>query len=358
MGPAQDGAKSNPDKPLPKVNARAEQAARAATKNNLSGDETGIKGALQPPLPLMENEKVIARVRVDGQFAMTSQYTEKAIDFIRRHQAAPFFLYLPHNAVHFPHYPSKEFRGKSPNGLVGDWAEEIDQSTGQILNALRELNLAAKTMVVFTSDNGGPTGQGASNRPLRGNKGQTLEGGVRTCTIAWWPGKVPAGTRTDAMTSMMDFLPTFAKLGGAPLPVDRKIDGVDIWPVMAGQESGQPPRDTFFFFRGLELEAVRRGPWKLHFALADTIQGQQRSEPKIQLFHLLEDISESRNVADENPEVVKQLQELAQTMDNDLGRKGLGPGCRPLGRAAAPEPLIGLDGNVRASAAGTVKSFP
>lgn len=357
MGPASDGSKSNPDKPLPKVSDVADQVAKAATRTDFGSDETGIKGA-QPPLPMLENDKVYARVRVDGQFAMTQQYTDRAVAFIREHKNQPFFLYLPHSAVHFPLYPSKEFMGKSPNGLVGDWAEEVDWSTGQILATVRELNLDQKTLVIFTSDNGGPLGQGANNRPLRGGKGQTLEGGIRVCTIAWWPGKIPSGTSTDAMTSTMDFLPTFAKLSGAAIPSDRKMDGVDIESVLLGTPGIAPPRDTFFYYRGFKLDAVRSGAWKLHLALAENGTGKKKSEPKLQLFNLDEDIAESKNVASENPEVVQRLQGLAESMKDDLGLDGIGPGCRPLGRVESPLPLIGHDGKVRANAVGEATLFP
>src|SRR5690606_5384048 len=122
--------------------------------------------------------------------------------FIREHKDRPFFLYLPHTAVHFPLYPSNKFRGKSPNGLIGDWAEEVDWSVGQVLDTLRDLNLAENTRVIFTSDNGGALNHGSKNHPLRGSKEQTFEGGIRACTIAWWPGRIPAGTSTDAITSM------------------------------------------------------------------------------------------------------------------------------------------------------------
>jgi arylsulfatase A-like enzyme len=288
-------------------------------------------------------------VKVDGQFAMTRDYTDRALKFIHDHRDQPFFLYLPHNAVHFPLYPSDKFRGKSPNGLLGDWAEEVDWSVGQVLDALRELGLAEKTLVLFTSDNGGSVQHGSNNTPLRGSKSQTLEGGIRVPTLAWWPGKIPAGTSSDAITSMMDVLPTFARLADAKVPTDRKIDGVDLWPVLAGDSDAKPPRDHFFYFRGLELEAVRSGPWKLHLA---------RDKQAPQLYHLGNDIGESKNVATEHPEEVRRLQEFAATMKDDLGLKDKGPGCRPPGQAKNPRPLMSPDGTVRPDAAGEVKRFP
>ncbi|MGH7943884.1 MAG: sulfatase family protein [Opitutaceae bacterium] len=355
MGPPGDGAKSNPDKPLPAP--RAVVAMRQKAKQQ-PADETGIKGLDQPPQPLMENDKVIARVRQDEQAAVTRRYTEKAVGFIRERKDRPFFLYLPHTAVHFPLYPSKDFRGKSPNGLLGDWVEEVDWSVGQVLGAVRELGLAEKTLVIFTSDNGGPLAHGANNGPLRGSKGQTLEGGIRTCTIAWWPGRIPAGTRTDAITTMMDVLPTVARLAGAKLPANRKLDGVDVWPVLAGTAGATPPRTEFFYFRGFTLDAVRSGPWKLHLALADALPGKKKGPSQPQLFNLADDIGETKNVAAANPEVVRRLQALAETMRGDLGVDGAGPGCRPIGRVANPKPLMDHDGTVRAGAVGAHARFP
>lgn len=339
MGTAADGSKSNPGKPLPVPPKSAPPPA----------DDSGLRGHGQPPLPLMENDKVIGRVKAEGQFAITRDCTDRAVKFLRETKDRPFFLYLPHIAVHFPLYPSDKFRGKSPNGLLGDWAEEVDWSVGQVLDALRELGLAEKTLVIFTSDNGGSLPHGSDNTPLRGSKGQTFEGGIRVPTLAWWPGKIPAGTSTDGITSNMDVLPTFARLAGANVPADRKIDGVDLWPVLAGDGNAKPPRDHFFYFRGLDLDAVRSGPWKLHLA-------KDKQAP--QLYHLGNDIGESKNLAKESPEEVRRLQEFAATMKDDLGLKGKGPGCRPVGRVENPRPLMNHDGTVRADAAGAVKRFP
>jgi arylsulfatase A len=336
MGPAAEGVKSSFGHPLPAPKTGAVNALAAR-------DETGIR-TNQPPLPLLDGNTVVGRVRADDQLEITRRYTERAVSFIRQRRDRPFFLYLAHNAVHFPLYPHEAFRGKSPGGLLGDWVQEIDWSVGQVLGVLRELLLDRTTLVLFVSDNGGPVNQGATNQPLRGSKGSTLEGGIRVPGLAWWPGRIPAGSSTDAITGMLDVLPTFAKLARATLPADRKIDGVDLWPVLSGAPT-TPPRDSYLYYRGLTLEAVRSGPWKLHLATGE-------------LYHLVHDIGEAANVAAANPAVVQRLTTLADATREDLGRDGVGPGCRPLGRVAHPEPLLQLDGTVRADATGSRPNFP
>lgn len=340
MGPAEDGSKSNLGDKLPEPKAGAGGAA----------SETGLTGASQPPLPLLENERVIARVRQDEQQGIVERYTTAAVKFIRAHQNQRFFLYLPHNAVHFPLYPGKAFRGKSQNGLYGDWVEEMDWSVGQVLDTLRELKLETKTLVLFTSDNGG-TARGV-NAPWRGFKASTWEGGMREPTIVWWPGRITPGTSSGAISSMMDVLPTFAKLGGGAVPGDRKIDGVDLWPVWSGQAQ-ESSREALYYFRGFALEAIRSGPWKLHLitrapAGPKAKQAKDAGEPPPVLHNLETDPGETKNVAAANPDMVKRLQALAARMDDDLGTAKLGPGCRPLGKVLSPQPLIGRDGKIRA----------
>lgn len=343
MGPAVDGAKSNPDRPLPTA---AEIAAKASKAKSQGVDEVGIRGN-QPPLPLLENETVIERVRRPEQHTLATRFTDQAVAFIRAQRARPFFVYLPYAAVHFPHHPRADFAGKSPNGALGDWAVEIDLHVGRVLDTLRELGLEKKTLVIFTSDNGGPTAQGAKNTPLRGSKGQTLEGGIRTCTIAWWPGRIPGNSATSAITSMMDFLPTFAGLAGARLAPDRKLDGADLTPLLvaARPETVPAPHDTFHYFRGLTLEAVRSGPWKLHLGSGE-------------LYHLERDIGEKASVAAANPEVVARLRGLARAMDSDLGVEGTGPGVRALGRVASPAPILSANGTVRGDLKNAGARFP
>jgi len=310
MGPVADGVRNDLGKEPPKAG----------------------KGKGQPPLPLMRQETVLQRVLPDDQQKLVELYTQEALAFLKANKEKPFFLYLPHNSVHFPIYPGKAFAGKSPHGYYSDWVEETDWSVGKVLDALGELGLSQKTLVVFTSDNGGT--QRGTNTPLSGYKSTTLEGGMRTCTIAWWPGKIPAGTSSDAITGMFDILPTFTKLAGASLPADRKIDGMDIWPVLSGAADAKG-HDTYFFYRGLKLEAVRQGPWKLSLA-------------KGLLFNLEKDVAEATDVAAANPDVVKSLKALTDTMKDDLGLDGIGPGCRALGEIETPKPLIDYEGKVRA----------
>jgi arylsulfatase A len=325
MGPAADGIKSNFGDPLP-----------AMSKNP------------QPPLPLMRGETVLQRVLAEDQTQLVTRYTEEALRFMQAHKDERFFLYLAHSAVHFPLYPGERFRGKSANGLYGDWVEEVDWSVGEVLNALRGHGLAEKTLVIFTSDNGGTAR--AVNRPLRGNKGSTWEGGVRVPAIAWWPGKVPAGTSSDAICGMFDVLPTFAALGGAKVPGDRKIDGADIRSVLMGDADVPGPHEVFYYYRGLELEAVRDNEWKLVLSNAG---GNGRSKAGVKagdsarLFNLKTDIGESTDVASQHPEIVDRLEKLVAKMKDDLGTSGLAPGCRPLGKVNNPQLLIGHDGKVR-----------
>ncbi len=333
MGTAAQGTKSDLGKPLPIE-----------------------KGKGQPPLPLMRNNSVLKRVLPDDQQSLVENYTNEAIRFIEAHQAGPFFLYLAHNAVHFPLYPGKQWAGRSPHGIYSDWVEEVDWSVGKVLDAIRERGLTERTLVIFTSDNGGTAR--AVNRPLRGFKGSTWEGGMREPTIAWWPGKVPAGTASDAICGMFDILPTFAALAEAKVPADRKIDGADIWPQLAGPADAKPAHEVFYYYRGLQLEAVRDLRWKLVLpAVPANAAAKAATAPKAgkaakpagssQLFDLTEDVGETTDVASKNPEVVARLEKLVAAMKDDLGLSGPAPGSRALGKVENPQPILDFDGKVR-----------
>ncbi len=303
------------------------------------------QGERRPPLPLLHDQRVVeAPVQ---QEKLVELYTEEAVKFITANKDGPFFLYLPHTAVHVPIHPGKAFQGKSANGRYGDWVEEVDWSTGRVLDTLRALKLDSRTMVLFSSDNGPWRSKGKDGGvagPLRGGKTSTWEGGVREPTIAWWPGKIPADTFCDAMMSEMDVLPTFVNLAGGEAPRDRVIDGRDIWPLLSGQ-SKQSPHEALFYFNGNRLEAVRSGPWKL--AVVEQIEsgidkpkGPSTKPFTPKLFNLDADIGETTDVAARHPDVVRRLQGYIEKMDGDLGVTGRGPGVRASGVVNQPQPLL------------------
>ena len=286
------------------------------------------------PLPLLRGQKVVETE--PDQDLLTRRYTEEAIGFIERNKHRPFFLYLPHSMPHRPVHASERFRkglaGRKPRGtgykvasdhLYPAAIEEIDWSTGQILDALKAQGLGERTLVVFTSDNGPAVG---SAGPLRGRKGSTFEGGMRVPCVVRWPGHVPAGRTCDAVTTAMDLLPTFAGLAGAKVPQDRVIDGKDIWPLLSGHAGATSPHEAFCYLRGPRVAAVRSGQWKLH------LMGGRGSKPGA-LYDLEADTGEKRNVAGQHPNVVKRLTQLARRLEADLKTHS-----RPSGTAPAPKP--------------------
>jgi len=307
--------------------------------------ENAAKNA-KNPLPLLRDEKVIqAPPDLDK---LEEMYTEEAVKFITANKDRPFFLYLPHSAVHTPLHPGAAFKGKSKNGLYGDWVEEVDWSTGRVLETLKELKLDQNTLVIFTSDNGGISKE-ASNAPFRGKKGSTWEGGLREPTIVRWPGRIAAGSTCDAITSEMDVLPTVVRLVGGQVPTDRKIDGLDIWLILSGQSKNSPHEAIYYFLAG-SLQAVRSGSWKLVIAdQKNTIEKGEMVAASVQsprLYNLDRDIGETTDVAAQNPDVVKRMQELIAKMDGDLGikpsvgRDNHAPGVRPSGRSDHPKHLL------------------
>ncbi len=287
--------------------------------SNDMGYDNGIP---YPPLPLMRNEEVIEEE--PDQRELTKRYTEETLSFIEKNSSRPFFAYLPHSMVHWPHYASSDFEGKSRNTIYGDVVEEIDWSVGQILDKLRELELAHRTLVIFTSDNGGGGARDAvvSNLPLRARKGNLCEGGIRVCTIAWCPSLVPQSSVCHEMATAMDLLPTFAHLAGTKAPTDRILDGKDITPLLKEIEGATTPHEAFFYRRGLDLYAIRSGPWKLFVRDNQApLPGQRKSE-RIEagtLYHLERDIGETTNVAADHPDVVDRLQKLAEASREDIG---------------------------------------
>lgn len=294
-----------------------------------------------PPLPLMENEKVID-APVDRNW-LTKRYTERALAFIEANADRPFFLYMPQAMPGSTPEPfsSPAFRGKSRNGPWGDSIEELDWSAGQILDKLTELGIAENTLVIWTSDNGSPLAQDptdpsrGSNAPLHGRGYTTGEGAFRVPTIVWQPGAVPAGSVCAEMASTMDLLPTFAKLAGGEPPSDRVLDGYDIRELLFGKPCGASPYKAFYYYEREQLQAVRSGPWKL-FVPLESFDRHPHFAPgegkQPLLFNVVEDVSSTHDVAAEHPDVVRRLTELAEQARRDLGDRGVkGSRLRPRG---------------------------
>jgi len=262
------------------------------------------------PRVLLHNTEVVEQQATLE--TLTPRYTEHALRFIEQSKDSPFFLYFAHTYPHIPLAASPRFRGKSRQGLLGDVIEEIDWSVGEVFAALKKHGLDNHTLVLFSSDNG-PWFQGSPGR-LRGRKGMTWDGGVRVPFLARLPGRIPKGRVCSGIGSMMDILPTVARLCDAPLP-KNPLDGIDIWPLLSGPKP-ELDREALLYFDNVYLQCARFKQWKLHIARYNTIAynpapaGGRFNFPlrNPELYDLLLDPDESYDVAPEHPDVVKEIQ--------------------------------------------------
>jgi len=259
--------------------------------------------------PLMENEEIV-ELPVD-QRTITRRCTDRGVAFIKENKDKPFFLYLPYSMPHIPLYVPDDVRDPDPKRAYINTIEHIDTEVGRIFETLRELKLAENTYVIFTTDNG-PWLQfkhhGGSAGPLRDGKGTPFEGGQRVPCIMWAPGRIPAGTATNALASTIDLLPTIAALTGTPLPADRVIDGVDISALLTSDT--ESPRKEFLYYNRERLAGIRQGDWKL------LVQPRaNNSSQNTMLFNLAEDLGEKNNLAAENPELVQRLRQRMTELD-------------------------------------------
>jgi arylsulfatase len=265
---------------------------------------------------------------------ITTQYTERATDFIRRNSTKPFFLYLAHSMPHVPINASSKFKGKSAQGLYGDVMMEIDWSVGEIIKTLKEKKLEENTIVIFTSDNGPWLNFGnhaGSTGGLREGKGTSFEGGQRVPCIIQWKGKIAPGQICNSLASTIDIFPTIASIIQQPLPV-RTIDGVSLLPILSGDTQATPRKEFYYYYRRNNLEAVRSGDWKLvlpHFGKTynqypvgnDGHSGKtdENFPIPLALYDLRRDPGERYDVQSEYPEIVGMLQKIADKAREDLG---------------------------------------
>ncbi|MFN4145223.1 MAG: sulfatase [Runella sp.] len=303
-----------------------------------------------PKLPLIEGSNKIAEINtLDDQAKLTGIYTERAVSFIKRHKDKPFFLYVPHSMPHVPIAASANFKGKSGQGVYGDVIMEIDWSVGEILKTLKAYGLDKNTLVIFTSDNGPWLNFGnhaGSSGGLREGKGTSFEGGHRVPCIVRWKGTTPEGLICNKLTSTIDLFPTIAGICGISLP-NRKIDGVDILPLLKGNLDATPRKYFYYYYRQNHLEAVRRDDWKLVLphpgrTYEDQTLGNDGFPGKtdenrpfaLALYDLRRDPAERYDVKAYYPDILAELQQVAETAREDLGdalTQRTGKNVRPSG---------------------------
>lgn len=278
---------------------------------------------------VLRNKDTIQTIHtVEEMGQLTKMYTHEAVNFIKQNKEQPFFLYLSHNMPHVPLGASEAFNGKSKRGLYGDTIEELDWSMGEVLRTLKELGLEENTLVIFTSDNG-PWNEdkigdhGGSAYPLRGNKTQTWEGGVRVPAIMQWKGKIPKNIVCDELLTTMDFLPTFAELSNTELSQETTLDGKSFQEVILN--NGVSKHDRFYYYLYTHLQAVRDNEWKLVLPRVAKPKYMKWAARKVEavdqvlLFNLKNDKEEKVNLASQYPEKVKELMLLIEEGRKELG---------------------------------------
>jgi arylsulfatase A-like enzyme len=258
---------------------------------------------------------------------LTDAFTREAVAFIDRYREKPFFLYLPYNAPHSPMQAPPKYQSRFA-GVEDEkrktfcaMLSALDDGVGAVLTKLRDSGLEENTLVIFFSDNGGPTrGNASLNTPLRGAKGETLEGGVRVPFMMQWKGRIPAGKVDDRVVVQLDLLPTILTAAGAPLP-DGPLDGKNLLPFLSGDASKDVIHDQLYWRFG-PRRAIRSGNWKL----------QWNGDEQPGLYDLSKDPGEATNLATDQPKVVEQLMADWKEWDAQLmkprwpGRLEGGPG--------------------------------
>lgn len=301
-----------------------------------------------PDLPTIDGNEIVGYNTDQTRF--TTDYTDRAVRFIKKNRKQPFLLYLAHSMPHVPLAVSDKFKGKSEQGLYGDVMMELDWSVGEVLKTLRKEGLEESTLVILTSDNGPWANYGnhaGSAGGLREAKGATFEGGNRVACVMYWKGHILPGTTCNKLASSIDIFPTLAELSGSPLP-EHKIDGVSLLPLIDSEEDACPRESFVYYYNKNDLEAVTDGMFKLvfphkHRTYGAFVPGNDGQPGKLatktiespELYDLRRDPGERYNVISQHPEVVEKLSRIADEARKDLGDNlaGIQPaGNRPHGR--------------------------
>lgn len=241
----------------------------------------------------------------DPNFYTTDAYAERAVDFIERHKSQPYFLYLPLNAQHAPLQAPPKYLDRFPSieeekrRYFAAMLSAADDAVGRVLAKVRELGQEENTLIVYLSDNGGPTASTTSkNAPLRGFKMTTLEGGTRVPFALQWKGTLPAGKTYERPIIQLDLVPTILAAAGGEVSPEDKLDGVDLLPFLRGEDAAAPHETLYWRFG--DQWAIRHGDLKLVKSRLDGAQPR--------LFDLASDIGEATDLAAERPDAVADLQ--------------------------------------------------
>lgn len=268
----------------------------------LAGDHVYFSAKLIPQNPntLMRNHEPVAEPEY-----LTDAFSREAANYIQKYKAQPFFLYLAYNAVHKPLQASQKYLDRF-SGIADErrrnyaaMTSAMDDGIGRVLQAVEVNHLERNTVIFFVSDNGGCRYEisPAHNDPLRGYKGDLFEGGIRVPFVMRWLGHLPEGRVYGEPVCAIDIFPTAAALAGAELPAHLKLDGVNLVPYLLGELPGPPHPRLYWRTGGGITWAVREGRYKL-------VQNQPGPP---ELYDLSVDISETKNIAKENGEVVRRL---------------------------------------------------
>ncbi len=260
---------------------------------------------------------------------LTQFYFDRACDFVNKHQDHPFFLYLATSMPHYPLHASPTFRGKAPSGrLYDDVIQEIDHGMGRLIQTIQKAGIARNTLIFFSSDNGpwlikGPQNSGSA-LPFRDGKGSNFEGGVRVVGLFYWPGTIKPGQTNDTLASVLDIHPTLCDLVHQPFTPTGQGDGRSLASLIHPQFNTTPQdlNDYVLILTGKGNNSVMTAhwkQWKLHIDTHSQLWGKnniKHNSPKVKasmtsplLYDLSSDIAETRNVAQQHPEVVRFLQE-------------------------------------------------
>jgi arylsulfatase A-like enzyme len=278
-----------------------------------------------------EEPKKVRPYRLDYRPLIDRDLTDRAIDFMTRHAKddAPFFVYLPYTATHFPTIPHPDFKDKSGKGIWGDTLMQIDSYIGELLDTIDGLGIAENTIFIFTADNGpealseGETSLTVENAvhgssgPWRSTLFTGYEGALRVPFVIRWPGKIEAGRANDDIVHEMDLFPTLAKIAGGAVPTDRVIDGIDMSEFLLGQTE-KSGRDGFVVYMGNDIFAVKWRDWKIHFKEQSGWDGVLREYTMPRVYNLINDPLERDNVLFPHTWVLKaglpQLEEHAASL--------------------------------------------